>query len=137
VLVPDEWVWNDGWILTAVVLSHRQGGSDLASVIGASDYINRLIPTSAEVISAVNRLRAGRLLDDNDPFLPTELAESLFDRVATTGLLHKSRGLVELLNQQVPRTDVGPAWTITEADYDDAERVYRRRVQDGQYGGGR
>lgn len=62
--------WEDAWLLGSVIIARDSDTPDLAGVIGIADYINRLVVSRNEIVSAVNRLRAGNLVEPSDPLMP-------------------------------------------------------------------
>lgn len=124
-----EWHWEDGWVLTSVLVAHRSEHPDLAGVISTADYINRLIVSRTQIETAVNRLRASALVDPDDPLVPLAPAEALWQRARNAeGFVVSIQRLVGLMNNEsIAATDVRP-WSLGPAEYASAVTLYRQRM---------
>lgn len=77
-----EWLLEDSWILLALFYGGGRKGCDLRAIIGAADYIDHAIPTTAEMHGALNRLAAGGLVKTRKGlFLVTDKAIAIYDKV--------------------------------------------------------
>jgi hypothetical protein len=64
-----EWLWNDGWLLMAVLLAQGEAGAQLHELIAAADATNHAIPTSRELSSALtNFIRCGLVAVSRDRY---------------------------------------------------------------------
>ena len=124
-----EWRWDHGWVLASVIVAHGSEHPDLAGVISAADYFNRLIVSRAQIETSVNRLRAAALVDPDDPLTPLAPAEALWQKARNSdGFVASIQRLVGLMNSGwVATTEVEP-WALSPEDYASALTLYRERM---------
>ena len=74
---------SDAWVLLAILYAGRDGGADLADVVGCADGINHAILSYGELQNALFKLTAdGLVRHENGRFSPTAAATVFFDRVS-------------------------------------------------------
>ena len=73
---PLQWVWSDEWVLAAIMMTQKEGGSSLTDVVAAADAVNHAILMGNEVESAVRKLLGAELIATRQrAFFLTEAGE--------------------------------------------------------------
>jgi hypothetical protein len=103
--------------MQSVVYAGRRG--DLARVIGGADFINADIPSADVLRRAVGRLSAAGLVEVTGPRLRATRAGRRVVRLASRRLRPREvpRGLLEVLEREVPFPDPAIHWNLGEREW--------------------
>ena len=56
IMTPNDWRFEDGWILMAIYMNSERGPAALDQIVSAADACNHAIPTAPELNGALDRL---------------------------------------------------------------------------------
>jgi hypothetical protein len=124
--VAVDWTLSDAWIFAAVTGTGRADGTSLRRLISYADAINHAIPTEAELVEAVSRLRSAGLVE-------ADIQEDRYWLTVTGHRMHQKHlaghglfGWIEAIPPALRTLGEPPDgdWSLPSGIFDRAVRAY-------------
>ena len=121
-----QWLWSDAWVLSAIMITDKDGGSTLTEVVAAADAINHAILMDSEVEPAVRRLLGAGLISTlPGRFLLTDTGRAMA-AAKRGGMLSQVDSLLRML-QRLPATE--QEWSLQPGELRRAADEWNERAE--------